>query len=196
MYSYRSSMIRTCRYLTETIQLPAPTKAAHVPDNEHLHQAFPSSFPAFVARVPLVVIFPLCNLTYQQASPQGKVTIYDAYYQLQIRCSIQRPRRRSRGRPKHARYSSTCYGYIKTWTPRIWASRQDETGYLLCSCNEIRDFPALYSWAYKTVSWLYSYCCMYIYILLTCARSYKSACCQIPPPPWLLCGFRAHDDNI
>ena len=56
----------TCWYLIKTLELPTRTNDAHVPDTGHLRQAFPSSFPAFFPRAPVVVVFSICNLNYQQ----------------------------------------------------------------------------------------------------------------------------------
>ena len=47
----------TCRYLIETLKLPTRTNDAHVPDTGHLGQTFTSSFPAYLLRAPVVVVF-------------------------------------------------------------------------------------------------------------------------------------------
>ena len=46
----------TCRYLTETLEVLARTKAAQVPDTGHVYQFLPGNFPAFFARASIVVV--------------------------------------------------------------------------------------------------------------------------------------------
>ena len=90
--------------------------------------------------------------------------------------------RKSRGRLKHARYSTTCYEYIKTWTALTRASRKGWPGYPLCFCSTIREFRTITlrcTRRHFTLSWD---CWMYMNILLTRASSYKS-CLLLDLPP-------------
>ena len=71
----------TCRLLTETPQLLTWTKAAYVPDTAHLHQAFPSIFPASFVRAPAVVEFRVSVIsTISRQVPKVKVIFNDTYY--------------------------------------------------------------------------------------------------------------------
>ena len=86
-YSYYSRY-DTCWFFTETIELPTRTKAVHVPDPGHVHQAFPGSFPAFFARAPdVLTVFPLCNLNYEHASPQR--VIFNDTLQITTTCTCR-----------------------------------------------------------------------------------------------------------